>query len=56
MEDAPSSQNPDAHVNGAGATKRKVRESFTRPEYAEAESSDDDLPLVRVYPRSTQEF
>lgn len=29
-----------------GAAKRKVRESLTRPDYADAESSDDDLPLV----------
>ena len=34
-------------VNGAGAGKRKVRQSFTRPDYADAESSDDNLPLVR---------
>lgn len=36
-------------VNGNltnGAAKRKVRESLARPSYADAESSDDDQPLV----------
>ncbi len=37
----------EALVNGAGAGKRKVRQSFTRPDYADAESSDDNIPLVR---------
>lgn len=39
-----------ADVNGTltnGAAKRKVRESLGRPSYADAESSDDDVPLVR---------
>lgn len=38
-----------ADANGTltnGAAKRKVRESLTRPSYADAESSDDDVPLV----------
>jgi hypothetical protein len=30
-------------LNGTGAQKRKV----SRPSYADAESSDDDLPIVR---------
>lgn len=29
-----------------GAAKRKAHPSLTRPDYADAESSDDDLPLV----------
>ena len=39
---------PDANgieMNGA-LIKRKVRESLTRPSYADAESSEDDMPLV----------
>lgn len=36
----------EVHTNGH--TKRKVRESLTKPLYAEAESSDDDEPLVRA--------
>lgn len=39
MKDAESS------INGI---KRKSRESKIRPSYAEAESSDDDLPLVCI--------
>jgi len=36
-------------VNGNGPQKRKVRESMTRPSYADEESSgDDDKPLVRA--------
>lgn len=35
-------------TNGA-FVKRKARESNTRPSYAEAESSDDDQPLVRLH-------
>lgn len=38
-----------ADANGTltnGAAKRKVRESLARPSYADAESSDDDQPLV----------
>jgi len=38
-----------ANTNGTltnGAAKRKVRESLARPSYADAESSDDDVPLV----------
>ena len=31
-----------------GHTKRKVRESLNKPSYADAESSDDDEPLVRA--------
>ena len=31
-----------------GHSKRKVRESLNKPSYAEAESSDDDEPLVRA--------
>lgn len=46
MEDAPRKESNDHLVNGATAAKRKVRESLTRPSYAEAESSDEDLPLV----------
>ncbi|KEF63407.1 DNA topoisomerase I [Exophiala aquamarina CBS 119918] len=37
-------------VNGTltnGAAKRKVRESLTRPSYADVESSDDDVPLSK---------
>jgi hypothetical protein len=30
-----------------GVVKRKARESTVRPSYAEAETSDDDMPLVR---------
>ena len=40
---------PDANAvdaNGISATKRKSRESIVRPSYAEAESSEDDKPLV----------
>lgn len=33
-------------TNGAGPAKRKVRESLTRPNYADSESSEDDKPLV----------
>ncbi|KAJ9615263.1 DNA topoisomerase 1 [Cladophialophora chaetospira] len=47
VEDTASSKDKGAVVNGAGASKRKVRESFTRPDYADAESSDDDLPLSK---------
>ncbi len=46
VEDAPRKDPKDNLVNGAAAAKRKVRESLMRPSYAEAESSDDDLPLV----------
>ena len=46
MEDAPDSKNKESLLNGAAAAKRKVRESLTRPDYVDAESSDDDLPLV----------
>src|ERR1700744_272681 len=46
VEDASPSNNKASLTNGAGAVKRKVRESLTRPDYADAESSDDDLPLV----------
>lgn len=31
-----------------GHTKRKARESLIKPSYAEADSTDDDEPLVRV--------
>lgn len=41
---------PMPDVNGVetngGPIKRKVRESLTRPSYADAESSEDDKPLV----------
>ncbi|EXJ56442.1 DNA topoisomerase I [Cladophialophora yegresii CBS 114405] len=40
-------------VNGAGTGKRKSRESATRPAYADAESSDDDLPLSKKRRTST---
>lgn len=34
-------------VDASNNIKRKVRESMSRPDYADAESSDDDdLPLV----------
>lgn len=39
MKDLPTT------VNGTAA-KRKTRESMDKPSYAEAESSDDDVPLV----------
>ena len=35
-----------AMTNGAVPAKRKVRESLARPDYADAESSDDDQPMV----------
>jgi hypothetical protein len=35
-------------VNGRGAGKRKARVSASRKSYAEAESSEDDKPLVRM--------
>jgi len=56
VKDPTPSNNKGAVVNGAGATKRKVRESFTRPDYADAESSDDNLPLVRDYDISRLRF
>jgi hypothetical protein len=37
-------------ANGAVSTKRKIRESMTRPDYAESESSEDDQPLVCPLP------
>ncbi|KAK5056628.1 hypothetical protein LTR84_012160 [Exophiala bonariae] len=43
-------------VNGSltnGAAKRKVRESLARPSYADAESSDDDQPLIKKRKVST---
>ncbi|KIX93162.1 uncharacterized protein Z520_11219 [Fonsecaea multimorphosa CBS 102226] len=39
--------NKDNTPNGVAAAKRKIRESLTRPSYAEPESSDDDLPLSK---------
>lgn len=38
--------NGEAMTNGAVSAKRRVRESFVRPDYADAESTDDDQPLV----------
>lgn len=40
----------EAHTNGHA--KRKVRESLNKPSYADADSSDDDEPLVRAKPFS----
>jgi hypothetical protein len=45
MEDA-SPPARETHVNGNAINKRKIRESHSRPDYADAESSDDDVPLV----------
>jgi len=36
----------DNLTNGTALAKRKVRDSLTRPTYAQSESSDDDQPLV----------
>ncbi|EHY59729.1 DNA topoisomerase 1 [Exophiala dermatitidis] len=44
VEDTPMTDGNDNVVNGA---KRKARDSLTRPDYAEAESSDDDVPLSK---------
>jgi hypothetical protein len=45
IEDAsPPAKEP--HVNGNAINKRKVRESHSRPDYVDAESSDDHVPLV----------
>ncbi|ETI26543.1 hypothetical protein G647_03320 [Cladophialophora carrionii CBS 160.54] len=53
MEDASPSDAKGDLVNGAGAGKRKFRESVTRPDYADAESSDDDVPLSKKRRTST---
>ncbi|KIX01350.1 uncharacterized protein Z518_09075 [Rhinocladiella mackenziei CBS 650.93] len=47
LEDTPMTDPKDNLTNGAAMAKRKVRESLTRPSYAEAESSDDDQPLSK---------
>ena len=46
VEDTTMTDSHEHLTNGTSATKRKGRESNTRPSYAEAESSDDDVPLV----------
>jgi hypothetical protein len=46
IEDASPSNSKAVLANSAAAGKRKVRDSITRPDYADAESSGDDLPLV----------
>ncbi|KAK5459392.1 DNA topoisomerase 1 [Exophiala xenobiotica] len=46
VEDTPMTGTNGSLTNGALA-KRKARESNTRPSYAEAESSDDDQPLIK---------
>lgn len=46
VQDTPMTDSRNDLTNGAAVAKRKVRESLTRPSYAEAESSDDDQPLV----------
>ena len=46
MEAASTSNGKISIANGAVSGKRKVRDSLTRPDYADAESSEDDLPLV----------
>ncbi|KIW50805.1 hypothetical protein PV05_09592 [Exophiala xenobiotica] len=46
VEDTPMTGTNGNLTNGALA-KRKARESNTRPSYAEAESSDDDQPLIK---------
>lgn len=46
VEDTTMTDSHDHLPNGTSAAKRKARESITRPSYAEAESSDDDMPLV----------
>jgi hypothetical protein len=46
VENASPSDNKGDLANGAGAAKRKFRESLARPDYADEESSDDDIPLV----------
>jgi DNA topoisomerase I len=46
---------PDANgpmTNGTGPAKRKARASTGKPNYAGAESSDDDVPLVCASARS----
>ena len=45
VKDVPS-EKKETLVNGAAAAKRKVRDSQARPDYADAESSDDNVPLV----------
>ena len=40
-------------TNGVGPGKRKARDSIAKPSYAEAESSDDDIPLVCASTPST---
>ncbi|EXJ77946.1 DNA topoisomerase I [Capronia epimyces CBS 606.96] len=47
VEDTPMKDVDDHLTNGAAHAKRKVRDSLARPDYAEAESSDDDLPLSK---------
>jgi hypothetical protein len=55
VEDTPMTGTNGSLTNGALA-KRKARESNTRPSYAEAESSDDDQPLVWTpFPRATND-
>ena len=46
VEDSSTSNKAGLTNGAAAAAKRKVRESLTRPVYADSESSDDDLPLV----------
>jgi hypothetical protein len=46
IEPASPSHTKDVLANGAAAAKRKVRDSIMRPDYADTESSGDDLPLV----------
>ncbi len=42
----------DANTNGAVPVKRKVRESLKMPDYADAESSDDE-PMVDSFSRNS---
>lgn len=46
VEDTAMTDVNDTLANGSAHAKRKGRQSIMRPDYAEAESSDDDLPLV----------
>ncbi len=54
VEDTPMTGTNGNLTNGALA-KRKARESNTRPSYAEAESSDDDQPLVWTFSPATHD-
>ncbi|EXJ88563.1 DNA topoisomerase I [Capronia coronata CBS 617.96] len=48
VEDTPMQDADNNHLtNGSANAKRKVRDSLSRPDYADAQSSDDDVPLSK---------